>query len=257
MKKLLKRINNIYRKGGPVNVLRKAFVKMGRNILQRKIIVFYVSLADDMKDFPLPPALIVKRRCSEGELSDQEREQLSSHWKAYDAVDECLARFEKGSSVWLLEEDGKILVFEWTIRGKTMEPYLFPITKDDVHIFDCYAFPEHRGRGLSSKLTNYVLRELKKEGALRAFWEVHEWNGSELKSLRKIDIAFREIGAARKYRIFNKEFILWDRQGPLVPLKGGSRSDEAIRRGRMPRLSEDGGRARFDLMGLDPKDAGR
>ena len=210
MKRLLKRINNIYRKEGPVNVLRKAFVKICQNILYRKIIVFYVSLVDDMKDFQLPPALTVKRRWSEGELSAPEREQLSSHWKAYDAVNECLARFKKGSSVWLLEENGKILAFEWTIRGKTIESYLFPITKDDVHIFDCYVFPEHRGKGLSSKLTNYLLRELKKEGALRAFWEVHEWNRSELKSLPKIDIAFREIGTARKYRILNKELILWE-----------------------------------------------
>lgn len=256
MKKLLKRINNIYRKEGPVNVLRKAFVKTCQDILHRKIIVFYVSLADDMKDFQLPAALTVKRRRSQGELSDQEREQLSSYWKAYNAVNECLARFEKGSSLWLLEENGKILAFEWTIRGKTVESYLFPLTKDDVHIFDCYAFPEHRGKGLSSKLTNSVFRELKKEGALRAFWEVHEWNRSELKSLPKIDIAFREIGAARKYRILNRELILWDRQGPLVPLMGASLSDAAIRRGRMPRLSGDGKEGnRFDLTGLDLKDA--
>jgi GNAT superfamily N-acetyltransferase len=211
MKRLMKRILNIYRKEGAVKVFKKAFVKAYQNILYRKIIVFYVSLADDdIKDYQLPRELTVKRRCSEGELLSEEMEQLSSHWNSYGVFNENIARFKKGSSAWLLEEKEKVLAFQWTVRGKTIKPYLFPFTKDDAHIFDCYVFPEYRGKKLNSMLTNYLLRELRKEGVLRVFWEVHEWNRSELKSVPKIDIAYREVGTAKKYRIFNKELILWE-----------------------------------------------
>lgn len=211
MKRLMKRILNIYRKEGAANVFKKAFVKAYQNILYRKIIVFYVSLADDdIKDYQLPRELTVKRRWSEGELSSEEMEQLSSHWNSYGEFNENIARFKKDSSVWLLEEKEKVLAFQWTVRGKTIKPYLFPFTKDDAHIFDCYVFPEYRGKRFNSMLTNYLLRELRKEGVLRVFWEVHEWNRSELKSVPKIDIAYREVGTAKKYRIFNKELILWE-----------------------------------------------
>jgi hypothetical protein len=40
--------------------------------------------------------------------------------------------------------------YTWTLSGRTLQPYCFPLTARDVHIFDDLIFPPYRGRSLNS-----------------------------------------------------------------------------------------------------------
>jgi len=104
--------------------------------------------------------------------------------------------------------EGEFAGYGWTIYAETMESHYVPLGCNDVHLFDFHVFQEYRGKGINPALVKYILRTLAEEGKSRALIEVGEWNQAQLKSLRKTP--FRSFGVASKYRIFGRNFVIWD-----------------------------------------------
>ena len=116
-------------------------------------------------------------------------------------------RFAAGSELWLAKVDGKLAGFGWTINAKTIEPYFFPLQRDDVHLFDFYVFPEFRGRGINAAIIMDILHKLGTEKVCRAHIESAAWNNAQLCSLKKT--AFCQYAVATKVRLFGRSLVLW------------------------------------------------
>ncbi len=119
-------------------------------------------------------------------------------------------RFAQGASLWLCKVEDQLAGYGWSIEGRTIEPHYFPLGAKDVHFFDFYVFPEHRGRRINPWLVGQMLSRLAVEPGHRAFIEAAEWNIAQLSSLGRTP--FRPFGMARKFRLFGRTVVLWSGQ---------------------------------------------
>jgi len=107
----------------------------------------------------------------------------------------------------MLRQEADVLGFVWTVERTPIQPYFFPLTAGDVHMFDNEIFFEYRGRGLNPLLIRTVLAQLRQAGLARVFIETLERNTPERKSLAKT--AFKPIGVVRKRHIRHKTVVTW------------------------------------------------
>jgi len=138
------------------------------------------------------------------------------------------------ASLWLIKSEDGLAGYGWTLQGHAMGSYYLPPGENDVHLFDFYVFPKHRGGGTYTLLFNYMLRSLAADGAQRAFTDVAEWNEASLSILspelcprfrralirsggsldpRRLPprpTPFRQLGWARKFTIFRRTIVCWD-----------------------------------------------
>lgn len=116
-------------------------------------------------------------------------------------------RFAKGASLWLYNIYDRIAAFGWTLVGHTIEPHFFPLNPEDVHLFDFFVFPEHRGKRINPMLVNVILERMSYVSKGRAYIECAEWNQPQLASLKRTP--FQRIGVAGKLSLFSKTSIAW------------------------------------------------
>jgi hypothetical protein len=150
---------------------------------------------------------VVVKRCVE-EIKELERNSLVKNGNRELGEYKFSTRFDKGASVWFLKSGGEILGFIWSIRKKPVLPYFFPLSNNDVHLFDNEIFIDYRGKGLNGILVSHVLNGLREGGFHSAYIETAIWNTQEQKSLSKIK--FEKIGLARKIVLWNKVYVIWE-----------------------------------------------
>jgi hypothetical protein len=155
----------------------------------------------------LPSPFTMDRMRSEAELSPPDLVAMTAFWNPKQAHRNISERFELGASLWLIKFEGQLAGYGWSLQGRTVEPYYFPLGKDDIHLFDFHVFPHYRGRGINPLLVAGILRNVTPTCGGRAFIEAAEWNGAQLSSLRKTP--FHHLGMARSFTLFGHTFVSW------------------------------------------------
>jgi GNAT superfamily N-acetyltransferase len=116
-------------------------------------------------------------------------------------------RFARGASLWLYKICGRIAGYGWTLVGHTMEPHFFPLCPEDIHFFDFFVFPEHRGKRINPILVNVILERMSYMSKGRAYIESAEWNQPQIASLQRTP--FQRIAVATKYTLFGRTTVKW------------------------------------------------
>jgi ribosomal protein S18 acetylase RimI-like enzyme len=205
---LFSRFTAYYARHGFVATVRRTELAVKRAIFSNRMVVFYCDLAkQSTARVNLPSSLKVERLRSAAELRPQDLHEISSFWNSKLARRNIEERFKKSANLWLIKLGDRLAGYGWTIQGSTIEPYFFPLSKDDVHLFDYHIFPQFRGRGLNPLLLAHILQILAAEGICRAFIEAAEWNEAQLSSLRKTQ--FRSLGRVRKITLLGHSFVRW------------------------------------------------
>ena len=188
--------------------IRRAELGVKRALFAGRMTVFYCALDDRrLPQVKVPRALRVERIQSLTELSTEHLHTINSIWNPKLADRSVRERFEKGASLWLVISEDRLAGYGWVLQGRTMEPYYFPLAKDDVHLFDFHVFPDYRGRGINPYLIGRILDGLATNRAGRAFIEAAEWNDAQLSSLRKTP--FCSLGTVRSFTILGHTFASW------------------------------------------------
>jgi hypothetical protein len=151
----------------------------------------------------------VERKTTPAQISPHEMAEIGSHWNSKLAKRRMAERFEQGASLWLFKIEGKIAGYGWTLDGGTIEPHYFPLSSNDVHLFDFFVFPEFRGQRINPSLVNYILNQFIMEKKVRAFIEAAEWNSPQLSSLGRTP--FKPIAVAWKRCFFGRTFVVWSK----------------------------------------------
>lgn len=202
------RFTEYCRRHGLGATLRRIGVAAKRAIFAGRMVVFYCDLNDrQLPPVNIPRTLKVERLRTPAELSAEYLQAMTSFWNPKQANRNIRERFEKGASLWLVVSEDQLAGYGWTIEGKTIEPYYFPLGPKDLHLFDFHVFPEFRGRGFNPLLVDCILRDLATDQGGRAYIEAAEWNEAQLASLRKT--LFRLLGFAKMYKIFGKVLTGW------------------------------------------------
>jgi ribosomal protein S18 acetylase RimI-like enzyme len=183
---------------------------MRRSIFSKRMIVLYCDLAKQtMEPANMPSSLTVQRLGNHAELSPEDLHEMTSFWNPKQAHRNIRERFEKGASLWLIRSGESLAGYSWSLRGRTIAHYYFPMAQDDVQLFDFYVFPRFRGRAILWFLITVILRSLREEGASRVFGDVAEWNHASLSFYRTVP--FQRLGMARSVTIFGRTIIWWTR----------------------------------------------
>ena len=121
-----------------------------------------------------------------------------------------LERFAEGALLWLIYENTALAGYGWTIVGRTLQPFYHPLTPGEAHLFDFMILPGFRGKSINPRLVNHILRELAREGRIRAYIDMAGWNAPQIASLKKT--AFQRIGFARRLSMFGWTLVAWAQQ---------------------------------------------
>ena len=189
--------------------VRRSLLAVKRAGCSNRMVLFYCELRKQITGPADIPDLKVERKRTDSELSPTDLREILNAWNPRQAYRNMLERFSQGASLWLIRSQNRLVGYGWSLQGTTIEPHYFPLGSQDVHLFDFYVFPQHRGRGLNPFLTMYILRSLASDGGGRAFIEAAEWNQAQLSSLEKTP--FRCLGCATKWTIFQRTIVWWSR----------------------------------------------
>ena len=204
----ISRVTEYYKRHGFVETVRRAGLGAKRAMFANRMVVYCCELAAlPAAAGTVPDSMRIVRLRNEGEIAASDREAITSFWNPELARRNIRERFEKGASLWLIRSAETLAGYGWTIQGRPIAPYYFPITPGDVQFFDFFVFPKCRGRAMQGLLTAYILRTLKGEGATRAFADTHEWNQAQVASFKMT--AFRPMGMVRTVTLFGRTFTRW------------------------------------------------
>ena len=179
------RLVRCFKKKGFLETIHRSFVVLLHSFLRRRL-MFYVDLPNlPHRNLELPENHTVEYRKNQKDISSEEFEALAYYKGERIIKEQFKERFGRGARLWLMKLDGRAVGLVWTVNQKTVEPYYFPLTEKDVHIFDNEIFCDYRGRGINTWLINYVLFTLKEKKMIRAYIETRVDNVSEIKSLAK------------------------------------------------------------------------
>jgi len=204
------RFKHYYRRKGLINTIHRIFQKIKDLPFWKPEILFFVDLAKlENKERTIPNNFRIECLKSEDEIFREDLvvifKNISEEIMRYFMEE----RFSQGAFLWLIKVDGAPAGYIWSIERRTIRPHYFPLTADDVHLFDNLIFEKFRGRSINSVLINYVLTELKRDGLVRAFIETNITNTSEIRSLSKA--GFQKYGLSRKCHVGERNFVIWSK----------------------------------------------
>ena len=223
----ISRVADYYSRHGFGATIRRAGEATKRALFSSRMLVFYCDLAQQTpRAVTIPSCMTVERVRNETDVSPQDYQEITSFWNPKQARRNIKERFVKGASLWLIKSEGHVAGYGWTIEGRTISEYYFPMGQKDVQLFDFYVFPKFRGRALHWLLTAHILRVLAAEGASRAFADTGEWNQAQIASFKMTP--FRRLGKVRSFTIFGRAFVSWVENGTTEPknLKNSAKDRE-------------------------------
>jgi GNAT superfamily N-acetyltransferase len=205
----ISRLAAYYERHGFGASIRRAALSLKRTLSSSRIVVFYCDLPRNATAATNMPAFLkVERIKNYAGLGAKDLLKMTSFWNPKQAHRDILERFEKGASLWLIWWEDSLAGYSWTMRGRTIAPYYFPMATDDVQLFDFYVFPQFRGRAILWFLITHILHLLQNEGAARVYGDVAEWNQASLSFYKTIP--FERLGMVRSFTILGHTFVFWD-----------------------------------------------
>jgi ribosomal protein S18 acetylase RimI-like enzyme len=224
------RIADYYARHGFTATIRRVVLQVRRKLFAGRMAVFYCDLNKSTSPLNTPSSLKLERLRTFPELSPADLQAMTSFWSPKQALRNIRERFDKGATLWLIRSGKRVAGYGWTLQGRTIEPYYFPLGSDDVHLFDFHVYPEFRGRGINPLLVRYILASLATETDGRAFIEAAEWNQAQLASLKKTP--FRRMGLVRTATLFGNVFSCWRENQPVQEDTGERHQPLAVARSR-------------------------
>jgi len=205
------RFGDYFKRHGFRATVRRMVLATRRALFSNRQVVFWCDLSRQTSPpASLPDSLRVERKRNAAEIDPQELAQIINIWNARLAQRNMEERFDKGASLWLIKFKGELAGYGWTLQGKTIAPYYFPLADDDVQFFDFHVFPQYRGRAIDWFLMTKVLQEVADNGAARAFAEAAEWNQASLSSITST--SFRRLGCVRSLTVQGCTIVCWDQK---------------------------------------------
>jgi len=204
----ISRFAGYYRRHGFVKTVERFGQSIKRSLFANRMVVFYCDLAGQQAPPPaLHDSLKILRLTNQAEFRPLDLEAMTGIWNPELAQKNIAERFGLGASLWLVLSAGHLAGFGWSLQGRTVEPYFFPLGREDVHLFDFHVFPQFRGQGLNPVLVTHILHTLSSASRGRAFIEAAEWNKAQLSSLRKTP--FRQLGLVRSFSLPGRTCVSW------------------------------------------------
>jgi CelD/BcsL family acetyltransferase involved in cellulose biosynthesis len=113
-------------------------------------------------------ALRLKRspQVAKNSLTDLLLFEPGESWQSRDAfLSDALKRLERGETVYSMRVDGRLAIYLWTVKNQRksymseVQQYV-QLPRGSVVIYDAYAHPDFRRRGMAPRLARHMLRDV-------------------------------------------------------------------------------------------------
>src|SRR5215469_1115356 len=139
----ISRLTEYYRRHGLAATLSRAQLGLRRAFFASRMVVFYCDLHRQYVAPLNPPGTFyVECLAALAELRPEYRAKITGFWNSELANRNLQERFGRGALLWVALCGDQLAGYGWTLNGQTIEPYYFPLAKDDVHLFDFHVFPD-------------------------------------------------------------------------------------------------------------------
>lgn len=205
---ILTRFVNFYKKRGILNTLFRISEQPYRILFKGHTFLYYAEM-NEINDavLTLPPGISVESKKTFIEAVQPDMQIMVDYWNKEKERVKIIERFKKGAILWIIKLNGNIAGFGWSIKGKMVHPFYFPLTPHDAVLFSYEIFEEYRGRGFYHLLINYILGTLKLAGVSRGFGFVYALNASSINGIEKS--YFRKFCKARRFHPFRRNITIW------------------------------------------------
>ncbi len=206
------RLTNYYRRHGFRASVERVGLFLSQALTSGKMVVFYWDLTRPVESFDWPNLrdhLTVEQKNSREEIAASDWNQIVDFWNRKLTEPAFSLRLQHGATIWLLRSEGKLAGYMWSVGGRTLEPYYYPLGAGDAMVYDFLVFPEYRGRRFLPYLLNYVLKEMRAQNMTRAHFDVAAWNRASLSGTAKTAYPRHMLGIARKRTFFGRTFVQW------------------------------------------------
>jgi len=205
---ILTRFIHYYRSNGIWRTFTRIMLKVKEIFTWDTYQLFYVNLCDTQDEFtPIDNEYSIECYCEKQLVPDSVYSRYREQFNAKITEQNYDQRFHRGAWLWTIHNKDQFFGFVWSICGKTMDSYFFPLLSRDVHLFDNYIFTEYRGKGINSFLLSGVLQRLKDYDCDRVLFETKTTNASELRSFSRLK--FTQLCKARKTVFGKYNVIIW------------------------------------------------
>ncbi|MFH1335122.1 MAG: hypothetical protein ABII96_01260 [Candidatus Zixiibacteriota bacterium] len=117
---------------------------------------------------------------------------------------------DRGATLWLTKEDGKLVNVIWTLVGGLNGYYEgLPIVSSDVIFLAGETFPEYRGRSILRITISLVCLKLKERGISRVYSVPNIKNDISVRSQSKV---LKRMGTVRSFGFFKWYIAIWDKK---------------------------------------------
>ncbi len=171
-------IEHNLKEGGPRQVLRKIVYRMGQWAWSESP---WLTYRLEAASCALAPRLPLERRT----LELDELLQLG-YYKALSFPEMVRDRLGSGAACHGFFLDGVLVNIAWTTRDHLdMEPGLVLREPSSVGIFDCFTFPEHRGKGIYLDTLIRLIRDARDAQVSTVWIAVHPQNLPSIKAIER------------------------------------------------------------------------
>lgn len=208
IRSLYLRTGTYLRRHGLKSSIKRVWPEVRNRILRSRNVIYGLDLYwREFEEHAVPANCQIEKADTRAEMPEGLLKQIAEYYNEELLLDAIRKRYEMGARLWYLRSDAGYVGYTWSLTGRAMAPYFFPMMERDVFFFDVFVFPPYRGRGFNSVLMNHLLRHYKNDGFLRAYVDTLEWNSPEMRSLAKN--GFVRIGLARKRFRRGKCKVTW------------------------------------------------
>lgn len=174
-----------YKRHGFLQFLKRFFGRLGFEHFSHDLIFIIL----DLKDFPED----VKKpyRFHLATIDDMKNENDYQDYSEYYGFTkrEIIDRLQKGNRLFVLKENNKMLYFVWTEqKNAAIGAFRLPlhIPQDMLYLGSEFTSPEHRGKGIASKLKKEIFHYLKNEGVKKLLAVISPDNTTNLRMDKKL-----------------------------------------------------------------------
>src|ERR1051326_66234 len=138
---------------GVASTLKRAWLRSKQLLRGDRLVLFYCELRE-LGIGTMEPVGEGKAELkqSQAELAVADAERIANISDPALQYHRMSKRFANGASLWLWRHDSQLAGFGWSITGKTIDTHFFPLSPEDVHLFDFFVFPQYRGQGIKRRL---------------------------------------------------------------------------------------------------------
>jgi ribosomal protein S18 acetylase RimI-like enzyme len=178
------------------------FYLFAKSIYENKTVHHYKLFINSLRQVHKNPEIKSKIYCTFDSLDNSVKEKIKKYFNI-EKLRVFKERLDYTSDIVVSYINKEFISFCFFAYGREIFQF-FDLPKGEIYFYDCFTFPEYRGRGVVPSEVEYVLNIFKDRDYTFANVEIEIWNKSSIR-------AFEKVGFYKMYEFHLKRILFFER----------------------------------------------